>query len=169
MIEPVTIEFRYEEREILRAHRLNARAWFGFVGGVLAVLVVIEVAVSRGSDHVFATAFGAMIVTLALIIAAYAWWTLYLNPRRALRSNPSTLALHAMTFSETGLAYKAQGIDATMDWKQFVRARRVDFGWLLYQPDQHYTLVPTRAFANADDRARFEALVSAHVAKIERG
>ena len=65
-------------------------------------------------------------------------------------------------------SFRTTAIDSRLAWSLYQNATEVRDFYLLYHGRRQFTVIPKRAFENETDRRAFEALLLAHVPKIER-
>jgi hypothetical protein len=157
---PITLTFRYQPREVVRA--VNAQVRRSIQAGYVAALATLflisadEIVIGKG------TYFWVGVIMAAIGLALVAWPVLkYLVVRRQLpRSLPDE---YHFTFSEDGTRMRSTSFDANCSWSYYKNAAILQEFYLLYiaSPGRGYHIIPKRAFLNAVDRSNFEALLTA--------
>jgi YcxB-like protein len=163
MSAPITLRFRYLPGEIRRAHNVFAATYLRFdyliTPGVLlfGTLCVIYF----GGDIRLAMWFGILGVGFLLWLAI-AFFVLPLI--KAPRDGGLDFEY---TFSDEGVFFRMASLDARMTWsyyRNFVVLR--NFYVLVHA--RGYLPIPKRALATEADKQVFEALLAAHLTRLDR-
>jgi YcxB-like protein len=105
---------------------------------------------------------------LGLALPAIIAVALLVVPRIAYAGNAKLRDPYQLTFSDKGIRFETTSIDSSLAWGLYTRVTEVRGFYLLYWGRREFTVIPKRAFETAADMQAFEALLVAHVAKIDR-
>jgi hypothetical protein len=165
----VTLTFRYLPGEYVRAVRAyqlqNMRLMLDSIVSVI-FLVAGVATLLFGAERYFwlGVTFCGLGLALPTIIAL----ALLVVPRIALAINAKLREPYRLIFSDQGIRFETTSIESNLAWSLYTRVTEVRDFYLLYWSRRGFTVVPKRAFATAAEMQAFEALLVAHVAKIER-
>jgi hypothetical protein len=165
----VTLAFRYlpgEYVRAVRAHQLqNLRLVLDSI--VSAMLLVAGAATLLfGAERYLWL--GVTFCGIGLALPAIIAVALLVVPRIALAGNAKLREPYRLTFSDQGIRFETTSIESNLAWSLYTRVTEVRDFYLLYWGRREFTVIPKRAFATAAEMQAFDALLVAHVAKIER-
>jgi hypothetical protein len=166
---PVTLTFQYLPGDYLRA--FNAHQWLRMrigpdSGFSLAMLAGGLAALCFGGGKYFWL--GITFSAIALAYPVLKVMMLFVLPRLLLAGViESPRGEIRMTFAHDGIRMEAEGVDARINWSRYKSAIVVRDFYLLIVGSQ-FTVIPKRVFENAADMQAFDALLLAHVPKVER-
>jgi hypothetical protein len=166
---PVAITFRYlpgEYRRAFNAHqcirmRIGPDSVFSLV-----VLVGGLAALYFGGEKYFWL--GITFAAVGLAYPVLSAVMLFVLPRLMISDSARLLGEYQLTFSHDGIRMRTESVDSRIDWSLYKRATVVRDFYLLYWGRHEFTAIPKRAFESAADIQAFDALLLAHVPKVER-
>ena len=85
-----------------------------------------------------------------------------------MRRDAKYRAPYDLIFSGEGVALGGAPKGSHLPWRTYTHAIIHKDGCLLYHGRQSYMIIPAHAFSSDADRAAFEALITRHIAQIER-
>jgi hypothetical protein len=150
---PVVLEFDNRLTDHLAAERLYHRSTFWFKADkMVAILLFI---------------FGVFAVS----VAGIRWWTVVWFPlaviewfnllsfrplqiRFFFKRNPKFLEKYHLTFSDSGIDFKTRSLESKLAWTHYTHVLEDDRVILLIYGTRMYTVIPTRAFADAKQHDR---------------
>lgn len=153
-MEPITLEFDNRLSDQLEADRLDYRTTaYWKIDKVVALILL-------GTGAYTVAGAGLHWWTLIWLPAAVAEWfnLLSLRPlqvRWFFRRNPKFRETYRLTFSEEGIHFQTASIDSQIAWTHYSRVVEGREVILLIYGTRMYTVIPTRAFADAAQRAAF--------------
>jgi hypothetical protein len=165
----VTLAFRYLPGEYVRAVRAHQMQTMRLVlDSIVSAMLLVAGAATLlfGTERYFwlgVTFCGFGFALLAIIAAA-----LLVVPRIALARSEKLREPYRLTFSDQGIRFETTSIESNLAWSLYARVIEVHDFYLLYWGRREFTVIPKRAFETAADMQAFDALLVAHVAKIER-
>lgn len=165
----VKLTFRYLPGEYVRAvnaHQLLDRP---LVPDLIISWVVAGIGawtIRFGTDRYFW--FGVIVCGIGLGFSTLAAVMLLILPRALVAADPKLRGEYQLTFSDRGVRFQTTSIDSNIDWSLYQRAVEARDFYLLYWTRRQFTVVPKRAFATSADMLAFNALLAAHVAKVDR-
>jgi hypothetical protein len=165
-MEMVQLNFQLTEKEYIAATRFY-------------VLHSTELLLRLITFYVFFSA-GLVILTIVLDFALPIWavaaflgllgvsmWHGYLIdlPRRYFRGDPKFRDEYHLTFSDSGIEFKTQNVNASIAWGMFTRVLENDTFYLtVYGRDiNSVSVIPKRAFVNSKQEAAFRELLRRHI------
>jgi YcxB-like protein len=165
----VTLAFRYlpgEYVRAVRAHRLqNLRLVLDSIVSVVFLFAgTATLLFGAERDFWLGVAFCGLGLALPALIAV----ALMVVPRIALARSEKLREPYRLTFSDQGIRFETTSIESNLAWSLYTRVTEVRDFYLLYWGRREFTVIPKRAFETAADMQAFDALLVAHVAKIER-
>jgi hypothetical protein len=165
----VTISFRYRPGEYMRAVNAHQLARARLVPDAAFSLVFLAAGLAMLnfgdlSNFWLGVALCAIGLALPLMFAIF----LFVLPRLMIAGNDKLRDEYQLTFSDAGIHFRTTAIDSRLAWSLYQNATEVRDFYLLYHGRRQFTVIPKRAFENETDRRAFEALLLAHVPKIER-
>jgi len=165
----VKLTFRYLPGEYVRAvnahQRLSVRLLPDLtIAGILAGAGFLTILF--GTDQYFWL--GVLMCGTGLAFCALVIVILVVLPRAMLASKPKLHQEYQLTFSDQGVRFRTDSIDSTIGWSIYERAVEVRNFYLLYWARRQFTVIPKRAFETSTDMLTFEALLFAHISKIDR-
>jgi hypothetical protein len=164
---PLTVSFRYSEVEYvhaMRAHyakRLSPRRDFV----VIAACLVIGVLALRYSELNWLSLLllGSAFVLAAMLIAAFT-----VLPRLTFRREPKFRDEYRLTFTSEGIHFRTENIDSNLKWDLYSRVLTTPKSWILYYGKDQFTVIPKRAFASDEEKARFNELLFLKVRELQK-
>jgi hypothetical protein len=165
----VTLAFRYLPGEYVRAVRAHQLQNMRLVlDSIVSVVFLIAGAATllfgTERDFWFGAAFCGLALTLPAIIAV----ALLVVPRIALARSAKLREPYRLIFSDQGIRFETTSIESNLAWSIYTRVIEVRAFYLLYWGRREFTVIPKRAFETAAQMQAFDALLVAHVQKIER-
>lgn len=167
MAESVSLQFSYQRADFAAAVFANygTRRRVMIDAALAVLLIALGLWLRREPD--FWGWMGALFIGVGAVFLAMLAAMRVFAPAIALRRDPKFAGQYRLEFSDAGIHFETSGIDSRLQWEFYSRALAARDCWLLYH-GRAYTLVPMRVFADDTERARFDALATAHIAKIER-
>ena len=165
----IKLTFRYLPGEYVRAvneHQLSDRR---LIPDLIISWVVAGIGIWTirfGTEQYFW--FGVIICGIGLAYSTLVAVMLVVVPRAMIAGNPKLRDEYQLTFSDQGVRFQTASIDSNLDWSLYQRAVEGRDFYFLYWSRRQFTVIPKRAFATADDRLVFNALLAAHIAKVDR-
>lgn len=163
----VRLCFTYTREDIADAFRINMGTLRGIRFNILLSIGLIAVgaglSISGASSGIGTLAIVAGAGFLALM--ALSW---FYGADVAMRREPKYRNAYDLTFSDAGVQFRMKDVESRLQWGIYSHAIAHASGYLLYHGRASYTIIPGRAFANSDDQANFDALVAAHIPRVER-
>ena len=165
----VKLIFRYLPGEYVRAvnaHQLLDRR---LIPDLIISWVVAGIGawtIRFGTDQYFW--FGVIICGIGLGFSTLVIGMIVVVPRALLAGNPKLSDEYQLTFSDQGVRFQTTSIDSNIDWNLYLRAVEARDFYLLYWSRRQFTVIPKRAFATSADMLAFNALLAAHVSKVDR-
>ncbi|HKU72641.1 MAG TPA: YcxB family protein [Pyrinomonadaceae bacterium] len=160
------LNFQLTEKEYIAAIRLYAL----HSTEILARLIILWVLVSAGLFLLtlvldFALPIWALIAMIGLVGVALTQGYLFDRPRRYFRGNPKFRDEYHLAFSDSGIEFKTQSVNATLAWSMFTRVIENDKFYLtVYGKDLHsVSVIPKRAFVSTQQEASFREMLRRHV------
>jgi hypothetical protein len=169
---PITVTFRYLPGEYLRAFNAHQRLRMRIgPDGVFSLVMLAGglAALYFGGEKYFwlgttFSAFGLAYPMLSVIM-------LFLLPRLLMAESVRLRSEYEyrLTFSHDGIRVRTESVDSRIDWNFYKSATVVRDFYLLYWDlrRREFTAIPKRAFENAGDMQAFDAMLLAHVPKVE--
>lgn len=101
------------------------------------------------------------------VLAVLEWFYL-LSPRPLVRrywfkQNPKFLETYNLTFDDAGVHFLTNSINSQIKWDHYASVLENDHLFLLFYGKGMYTLIPKRAFKNADEIIKFRSLIDQHI------
>jgi hypothetical protein len=157
--ESVALTFRHTEKEYLAAVRL----YFWNSKELMARLIVSYLLITSGLLVVLPILLGVFWPIWALVILlflfALGWYHGYLIdvPRRYFRSDPKFHEEYNLTFSDAGIEFKTQSVNASIAWNFYTGVIENDaFYILLYgKALQSLSILPKRVFRDGKEEKTF--------------
>src|SRR5207244_299090 len=115
-----------------------------------------------------------------LVLVGPRWWTLVwfplaicqwfnvlspfrLRTRFFFRRNPKFLETYKLSFSDQGIRFKTNSIDASIAWTHYSRILEDEKVILLVYGSRMYTVVPKRAFSDSAQLPAFRNMIGQHI------
>lgn len=163
----VTLRFTYERQDLAHATRANFGSQSRLRFNAIAAAGLIALGIWLRTDEASRGLGLAGIIVGAGFITLLAVMWLF-GPDIALWRDPKYRAPYDLTFSDDGIHFRTANIDSHLQWSIYSHALQHPNGYLLYHGPNAYTILPARVFANAAERTTFDALLAAHVPRLER-
>lgn len=105
--------------------------------------------------------------TMIFIVLAPVEWFNLLSPyslqaKLWFKWNPKYHEEYEITFSEDSIRFKTPTIDSNIDWKMYNSMLEDDQIFLMIYGKRMYSVIPKRAFVNAEDQNVFRELAKLH-------
>lgn len=156
--EPITLEFDNKLADHLAAERLFYQSTFWSKGDkVVAVLLFL--------CGIFCIAtIGVRWWTVLFFLIAIVEWFSWLDPhyfrvRLSFRQNSKFRETYYLTFSDAGIHFKTKSVESNLAWTHYRRSLGNQKVILLVYGNWMYTVIPTRAFADAEKLNAFRSLI----------
>jgi hypothetical protein len=165
----VTLTFRYRPSEYVRAINAHQRLRMRIGADVALSLTLLAgglVALHFGDARYFWL--GVVFCAVGLVYPVLSAIMMLVLPRLMVAGNPRLRDEYRLTFSDDGIVFQTVSIDSRLAWSLYTSAAVVRDFYLLYYGRRQFTVIPKRAFENAADMQAFDALLVAHVPKIDR-
>ena len=165
----ITITFRYHPGEYLRAFNAHQRQRMRIGPDGAFSLVVLAGGLAAfyfGGTKYFwlGIAFSAIGLAYPVLSAIM----LFVLPRLLMFESVRLRSEFQMTFSHDGIRMRTESLDSRIDWSFYKSATVVRDFYLLYWGRHEFTAIPKRVFENAAHIQAFDAVLRAHVPKVER-
>ena len=162
MEEVIELRFKYSEKEYVSAYRkyflAKKRAAFFII--IASGLIVAGIYFLLSSGDVALTV--SFIATGAFLIGLLVTSSILL-PRQRFRSDPRFKGEYLLRFSENGIEFHTDDIDAKVSWRIYNEALETRDFFLLSDGGSTLSVIPKRAFANAAQELRFRQMLDAKV------
>ena len=165
-METVQLNFQLTEKEYIAAIRLYAL----HSTEILLRLIILWILVAAGLFLLtllldFALPVWALIAMIGLVGVSLTQGYFYDRPRRYFRGDPKFRDEYHLSFSDSGIGFKTQNIDATLAWSMFTRVIENDKFYLtVYGRDLHsVSVIPKRAFVSTQQEATFRQMLRRHI------
>jgi hypothetical protein len=160
----VSTTFTYSRKEYIRAmqrhYYSNLHARRDVVGGLLGIVGGLYLALAMDLGWIGWCLVG--VSCFLLVIVAYA---MLLLPALIYASQPKLKNEYVLSFTDEGIRFKTEGIDATLQWSLYHRWLSDDRFYVMYHGKRNLTVIPRRALANDDADNTFRQLLTEHVGK----
>src|SRR6185437_4046826 len=162
MEDVIELRFRYTEAEYLTAYRkyflAKKRAFFMLSMSTGLVVVGVYFLIS-GRDIALTISFiGTGALLFGLLISSS-----ILLPKQRFRTDPRFRGEYLLRFSDNGVEFYTKEIESKVTWRVYKEALETKAFFLLSDGGAILTVVPKRAFANADDESRFRELLDRNI------
>jgi hypothetical protein len=164
---PIRVSFQYSEHDYVRAMRLHYASVLRLKLDIVVIVVVASLGVyelQTPDSRWYGIVSLSLSAVLALLLVA-AFWVI---PVLAFRREPKFRDEYSLTFSPEGIHFHTAHIDSQIQWSLYSRALVDAYSYVLYYGTRSFSVVPTRVFENADQRAAFDRLLSEKIPKIIR-
>ncbi len=165
-METVQLNYQLTEKEYLAATRLYV--WHS--NEILLRLITLYVLVSAGLVLLtlildFALPVWALVALVGLVGVALAQGYMVDQPRRYFRGDPKFREEYHLTFTDSGIEFQTQNVNALIAWSMFTRVIENDKFYLtVYGRDLHsVSVIPKRAFVSSQQEATFRAMLRRHI------
>jgi len=167
MSESVSLLFRYEESDYVRAMRAHYSSRLRVRLDIVASIVVALLAVYfwRSPDYHWLSLV-CLVASFVLVFILFAAFIVI--PPFAFRSEPKFRDDYSLTFSQDGIHFRTAHIDSQLQWSMYSRALIDEHSYVLYYGSRQFTVIPKRVFQNPEQQQLFEQLLTHHVSKIVR-
>jgi hypothetical protein len=164
-MQPIQFRFSYTEEEYLKAARLltlGQKAIMARLVVFLALLTGAFVLLLIVVDFQFSL-WWALLAGL-LFSATLGYLLLFDAPRKYFRGDPKLRDEFVLTFSDEGVQVQTTQIDSKLAWTLYKRVvENKSLYVLVYGDGRMMTVVPKRAFRDADEELQFRGLLRRHV------
>ena len=164
--EPITLSFRYSERDYVRALRTHYASRLRIKTDILVILVLAGSAAyfwnTEGMQMYVGVAGMGLVILSAMLIAAF-----FILPQRLFRRNPKLHDEYSLAFNDDGIHFRTAHVDSQLAWGLYSHALVDVNSYVLYYGSQ-FSLIPTRTFKDPEQRQQFDQLISRHIPKITR-
>ena len=157
----ITLKYQLSQAELLGAIRAQStRAWsFRFLG----VFILGMIAYALVQQLVYGATLDWLVFTLApvLIVAAALGVFTFYNPlmRRRIRQHPQFVSAQDWKFSDEGVDWQTIAGKSQREWQAYPRFSEDPNFFFLFLKSNAFVPIPKRAFASADEQARFRELL----------
>jgi hypothetical protein len=162
---PIQLSFHYRESDYVRAVRTHLYSRLRLDIAVIIVVAGLGILSWKSSGPRWLS-MAEVAVALGFAVFLFAGFTII--PSIAFRLEPKFRDDYSLNFSEEGIHFRTSHLDSHLDWAMYSRALIDANSYILYYGSRHFTVIPTRAFENAEQRQAFDRLVTAHVPEIVR-
>ena len=163
----VNLSFRYLESDYVRAVRahLASRVRLRLDIVVTVALVGIGIYLWRSPDLYW---LGAACVVMAFVFALILVAGFIIAPVLTFRREPKFRDESSLTFSAEGIHFRTAHIDSQLQWSLYSLALVDAHSYVLYYGSRQFTVIPKRAFLDAEEQRAFEQLLAEHVSQVIR-
>jgi hypothetical protein len=162
MAEPITLQFRYTQDEVVDAGRMyyarTLRLKMDYVVGTVTLLVGMWV--WRSTGKITEALFLFVLSGLVFAIPALAHFVL---PLVFYRQEPRFKDEYWLQFSDEGILFRTRQIDSRLEWSLYEKAWENAQLFVLQHGKRNFTTIPKRAFASREDEAAFREMVQRHL------
>jgi hypothetical protein len=158
-MEFLSLSFSYQPGEYARALRRVQISKLRAVRDAVIAALVLGLAAFLWISDGYSWVVGVMLVSI-LFFGLVLGFGVFVLPTLVSRSQPKLREPYTLRFSGEGVHFRTTGIDSNLSWSVYSSWRQdSDFVYLFHGP-RDVTIVPRRAFSNADDEALFLRLVN---------
>ncbi len=158
-MESLSLSFSYQPGEYTRALRRVQISRLRAVRDVVIAASVLVLAAFLWISNGYSWVVGLMLVSILVFCLLLGVGVLVL-PALVSRSQPKLREPYTLRFSEEGIHFRTTGIDSNLSWSLYSSWRQdSDFVYLFHGP-RDVTILPRRAFSNANDEALFLRLIT---------
>ena len=165
-MESLSLSFSYQPGEYARALRRVQISKLRAVRDAVIAASVLGLAAFLWLSNGYSWVVGVMLVSILFFCLLLGFFCLLLGfgvfvvPALVSRSQPKLREPYNLRFSDEGVHFRTTGIDSNLSWSLYSSWRQdSDFVYLFHGP-RDVTILPRRAFSNADDEALFLRLIS---------
>ena len=161
-MEIIELRFKYTEAEYVSAYRkyfLTQRRPIFMMVLAPGVLVIGIYFLLSGSDVALTVAF---IATGALLFGLLISSSI-LSPGQRFREDPRFKGEYLLRFSDRGIEFRTNEIDSKVSWRLYKEAVETKDFFLLSNGAALLSVIPKRAFANAEQEKEFKQMLDANV------
>lgn len=162
----VQLRFKYDEKEFLAATRL----YFWHSKEVVARLIVVYVLFAAGflllnSLLDFPIPLWIMLILIALVGLGWFHGVVIDLPRARFRGDPKFRDEYNLIFTEAGIEFKTQNLDAKFAWSFYTGVLENDSFYLLVYGKNinSLSILPKRAFQDSKQEAIFRQMLRRHI------
>ena len=158
-MESLSLSFSYQPGEYARALRRVQITKLRAVRDAVITASVLGLAAFLWLSYGYSWVVGLMLVSI-LFFCLLLGFGVFVVPALVSRSHPKLREPYSLRFSDEGVHFRTTGIDSNLSWSLYSSWRQdSDFVYLFHGP-RDVTILPRRAFSNADDEALFVRLIS---------
>ena len=158
-MESLSLSFSYQPGEYARALRRVQISKLRAVRDAVIAASVLDLAAFLWLFNGYSWVVGVMLVSI-LFFGLLLGFGVFVVPALVSRSQPKLREPYNLRFSDEGVHFRTTGIDSNLSWSLYSSWRQdSDFVYLFHGP-RDVTILPRRAFSNADDEALFVRLIS---------
>ena len=158
-MESLSLSFSYQPGEYARALRRVQISKLRAVRDAVIAASVLGLAAFLWLFNGYSWVVGVMLVSI-LFFGLLLGFGVFVVPALVSRSQPKLREPYNLRFSDEGVHFRTTGIDSNLSWSLYSSWRQdSDFVYLFHGP-RDVTILPRRAFSNADDEALFVRLIS---------
>ena len=163
----VSFSFRYSENDYVQAYRAHYRTRLRLPLDTVAIVLGMGIGAwlwRTPARHWLGVGCVALsTVLLLMIVAAFT-----IIPRLLFRREPKFRDEYFLTFSPVGIHFRTDSIDSQLQWNLYSRVLVDAHSYVLYYGSTQFTVIPKRAFQDAEQQEAFERLLARHVSQIVR-
>ncbi len=164
MNEVITIQFKYTEEEYVAATRLYLRRSPDFI--IRLVVCLLYTFFCVGVFWVLDFKLEPEIILLfgfvALLPFIIGFLHFFVLPRQRFRSDPKFRDEYFLQFSDDGIHFKTEQVDALLRWSLYNRVLEDERFYIMVYGKNMISVTPKRAFASAAQEAAFRQLLGRH-------
>jgi hypothetical protein len=161
----VSLCFRYTERDYVRAMRAHyasrMRLWLDIPAIAVAGIAGAYLWHSPTQHWLSVMLIGVSVLLSLMLVAAF-----LIIPPLAFRREPKFRDEYSLTFSQESIRFKTEHIDSVLQWNMYSKALIDAHSYVLYYGTGSFSVIPKRAFENADQQAAFKELLALHIPRI---
>ena len=158
-MESLSLSFSYHPGEYARALRRVQISKLRAVRDAVIAASVLGLAAFLWLFNGYSWVVGVMLVSI-LFFCLLLGFGVFAVPVLVSRSQPKLREPYNLRFSDEGVHFRTTGIDSNLSWSLYSSWRQdSDFVYLFHGP-RDVTILPRRAFSNADDEALFLRLIN---------
>ena len=159
MQETISLRFKYSEEEYVAATRLYVKRSTDFMFRLLACVVYSIACIFLFVWLEFAAEAVFLLVFVSLLPFVIGYLYLFVLPRQRFRGDPKFRDEYLLQFSDDGIQFKTAQIDALVQWSLYSKVIENERFYLLIYGQNMISVIPKRAFANANQVAAFNGLL----------
>ena len=167
----IHLSFRYAERDYVRALRGHYAAHYASHFRLLLDIGAVMVLLCAGVYLLRQPSLNWLGIVCLVSAAGFVFGLIgqvTVLPVFAFRREPKFHDEFSLTFSPEGIHFRTVHVESQLQWNMYSRAVIDAHSYLLYYGPRQFTIIPKRAFQNAEQQETFERLLTERISKIIR-
>ncbi len=158
---PLEITFTYTRDEYLLAMQRHFKTVLKMRRDVIAGIAAIGfglVCISFGLGW-----FAWVLLISGLLLLAMEAYARFLLPGMIYNSQPKLKNEYRLVFSDDGIGFKTDGVDATLQWSLYESWLSDPDFYIMYHGKRNLTVLPRRVLTSDDTDGRFREMLEKHI------